>query len=118
MNIMDAVKKDMKRWKGIGKKKEVKKRETKVVGKDEKSRLYADQRGRCAGPVGREFSWNCPLKGRAIPIEEMQRDHIKPKKSRGTDKIENKQLLCPACNLRKSGRTMVEWLESLRRGRE
>ncbi|MBU2009712.1 MAG: HNH endonuclease [Chloroflexi bacterium] len=46
----------------------------------------------------------CPECRRAFPLDIMEVDHIRPKKLRGGDFIDNTRLLCPPCNKRKGSK--------------
>ncbi len=61
---------------------------------ENKTRLYGEQGGECAG---------CDV---LFPIRNMTIDHIIARKQGGTDHIDNLQLLCGACNAVKGDRGM------------
>ena len=66
-----------------------------------KEKLYRSQGGRCAAPCGEDGQ------GRTFPIDIFEVDHIKPRSKHGPDTDDNKQLLCPPCNQKKSNKTMA-----------
>lgn len=67
-----------------------------------KPELFGKQEGKCNG-------CQCPFYFRNLTV-----DHIVPKSKGGTDRIENLQLLCGACNSTKGNRSHAELIESLR----
>ncbi len=66
-----------------------------------KHELYGKQEGKCAG---------CHY---FFPLRNMTIDHIMPQSKGGTDKTENLQLLCNACNSTKSTRSQSEFITIL-----
>jgi 5-methylcytosine-specific restriction endonuclease McrA len=62
--------------------------------------LYARQRGKCA--VCKE----------PRALNDMHRDHIVPLVLGGDSWIQNIQLLCPTCNLSKSGKHPIQFMQS------
>ena len=69
---------------------------------ENKTRLYGEQGGECAG---------CDV---LFPIRNMTIDHIIGRKQGGTDHIDNLQLLCGACNAVKGDRGMEYLIARLR----
>ncbi|RKU36331.1 hypothetical protein C6496_13825 [Candidatus Poribacteria bacterium] len=67
-----------------------------------KHALYGQQEGRCNG---------CQV---LFPFRNMTIDHIVSQRYGGTDRIENLQLLCNACNTAKGTGTQEELIERLR----
>jgi len=57
---------------------------------------------RARGQVDIFGNITCPGCGRSFPIDIMEIDHINPFSKRGSDAPRNLQLLCPACNRKKS----------------
>ena len=67
-----------------------------------KHELYGQQEGKCAG---------CHY---FLPFRNMTIDHIVPQAKGGTDRKENLQLLCNACNSTKSTRSQSEFIAILK----
>ncbi len=57
---------------------------------------------RYQGQIGLFGNVICRICGRSFPLDIMEVDHIKPISQGGTDQPSNLQLLCPACNRKKS----------------
>lgn len=70
-----------------------------------KHKIYGSQEGKCVG---------CNY---YFPFRNMTIDHIVPKSKGGTDRLENLQLLCNACNSTKGLRSQVELITTLKEQR-
>lgn len=68
-----------------------------VFSESQKSTMYERQGGICANK-------NCPERDKIFKIYEMEADHITPWTEGGKTEIENGQMLCRACNRKKSSR--------------
>jgi len=70
-----------------------------------KHKIYGQQEGKCVG---------CNY---YFPFRNMTIDHIVPKSKGGTDRLENLQLLCNACNSTKGIRSQAELIATLKEQR-
>ena len=65
-----------------------------------------------AKEIGQDTS-NCPYCLKPIPLGEKQIDHIQASCLGGTDQLHNLVVCCQKCNLRKSGRFFIDWMDML-----
>lgn len=63
--------------------------------------------------VYRNSDRKCMYCGICVNEKEFHLEHIHPKCLGGSDKIENLGIACPKCNMRKGGRTIIQWREAI-----